>query len=68
MTIADARQFPWIATAFDAVLNPYLERFTRYLSHLASLGVLDCPAVPGSSQWGDLVAQNFQPRQPVALS
>ena len=43
MTIADARQFPWIATAFDAVLNPYLERFTRYLSHLASLGVLDCP-------------------------
>ena len=43
MTIADTRQFPWIATAFDAVLNPYLERFTRYLSHLASLGVLDCP-------------------------
>jgi TetR/AcrR family transcriptional regulator of autoinduction and epiphytic fitness len=43
MTVADARQFPWIATAFDSVLKPYLNRFERYLSHLTSLGVLDCP-------------------------
>lgn len=43
MTVADARQFPWIATAFDSVLKPYLDRFERYLSHLTSLGVLDCP-------------------------
>lgn len=43
MTIADARQFPWIVTAFDAVLKPYLDRFARYLSHLTGLGVLDCP-------------------------
>ena len=43
MTIADARHLPWIAAAFDAVLKPYLERFERYLSHLTSLGVLNCP-------------------------
>ncbi len=43
MTIADGRQFPWITTAFESVLRPYLERFARYLSHLAALGVLDCP-------------------------
>lgn len=43
MTVADARQFPWITTAFDSVLSPYLERFTRYLSHMTSLGVLNCP-------------------------
>jgi AcrR family transcriptional regulator len=43
MALADARQFPWIATAFDSVLKPYRDRFARYLSHLASLGVLDCP-------------------------
>jgi len=43
MALADARQFPWIVTAFDSVLKPYLDRFARYLSHLASLGLLDCP-------------------------
>ncbi len=43
MTIADTRQFPWIATAFDSVLKPYLDRFARYLSYLTSLSVLDCP-------------------------
>ncbi len=42
MTVADARQFPWIAAAFDSVLSPYLERFERYLSYLTSLGMLDC--------------------------
>lgn len=43
MTVADARQFPWIADAFGSVLKPYQERFARYLAHLTSLGVLDCP-------------------------
>ena len=43
MTVADARQFPWIAAAFDSLLRPYLERFERYLFYLTSLGVLDCP-------------------------
>ena len=42
MTVADARQFPWIATAFDSVLKPYLDRFACYLAHLTSVGVLDC--------------------------
>ncbi len=43
MTVADARQFPWIATAFDSILKPYRDRFERYLSYLTTLGVLDCP-------------------------
>jgi len=43
MIIADARQFPWITTAFDSILKPYLDRFERYLSYLTSLGLLDCP-------------------------
>ena len=43
MAVADARQFPWIAGAFAAVLDPHLERLARYLSYLTSLGILDCP-------------------------
>ncbi len=43
MTVADGRQFPWITAALDSVLKPYLDRFERYLSHLMSVGVLDCP-------------------------
>ena len=43
MAMADARQFPWIANEFGSVLGPHLERFTRYLSYLTSLGILDCP-------------------------
>ena len=43
MTVADARHFEWIAAAFDGLLKPYLERFERYLIHLTSLGVLNCP-------------------------
>ena len=43
MAVADARQFPWIANEFAAVLGPHLERFARYLSYLTSLGILDCP-------------------------
>jgi len=43
MTVADSRQFPWIAAALDSVLKPYLDRFVRYFSHLSALGVLNCP-------------------------
>jgi AcrR family transcriptional regulator len=42
MVVADSRQFPWIAEAFAAVMEPQGERFARYLAHLAAMGVLDC--------------------------
>ena len=42
MVVADSRQFPWIAKAFAAVMDPQTERFTRYLAHLTTMGVLDC--------------------------
>jgi TetR/AcrR family transcriptional regulator, regulator of autoinduction and epiphytic fitness len=42
MVVADARQFPWIAEEFAAVMDPQTERLTRYLAHLTSLGILDC--------------------------
>jgi TetR/AcrR family transcriptional regulator of autoinduction and epiphytic fitness len=42
MVIADARQFPWIAKQFAAVMDPQTERLTRYLSHLTDLGILNC--------------------------
>ena len=42
MAVADSRQFPWIAEAFAAVMEPLMERFARYLAHLTALGVLDC--------------------------
>jgi TetR/AcrR family transcriptional regulator, regulator of autoinduction and epiphytic fitness len=43
MVVADSRQFPWIAEAFAAVMEPQRERFARYLAHLTAMGVLDCP-------------------------
>jgi TetR/AcrR family transcriptional regulator of autoinduction and epiphytic fitness len=43
MVAADSRQFPWIADAFAAVMNPQTERFARYLAHLTAIGILDCP-------------------------
>ena len=43
MVVADSRQFPWIAEAFAAVMDPQTERFARYLAHLTAMGVLDCP-------------------------
>ena len=43
MAVADARQFPWIASEFASVLGPHIERFARYLSCLTSLDILDCP-------------------------
>src|SRR6201997_901820 len=42
MVVADARQFPWIAEEFAAVMEPQAERFTRYLAHLTAMGILDC--------------------------
>jgi TetR/AcrR family transcriptional regulator of autoinduction and epiphytic fitness len=42
MVVADARQLPWIAKEFAAVMDPQTERLTRYLAHLTDLGVLNC--------------------------
>ncbi|MBV8744597.1 MAG: TetR/AcrR family transcriptional regulator [Xanthobacteraceae bacterium] len=42
MVVADARQFPWIAEEFAAVMDPQTARLARYLEHLAGLGILDC--------------------------
>jgi TetR/AcrR family transcriptional regulator of autoinduction and epiphytic fitness len=42
MVIADARQFPWIAKQFAAVMDPQTDRLTRYLAHLTDLGILNC--------------------------
>ena len=38
MVVADARQFPWIAKEFAAVMDPQTERLPRYLAHLTDLG------------------------------
>jgi TetR/AcrR family transcriptional regulator, regulator of autoinduction and epiphytic fitness len=43
MVVTDARQFPWIAEEFAAVMDPQTERLARYLSHLTAMRVLDCP-------------------------
>jgi TetR/AcrR family transcriptional regulator of autoinduction and epiphytic fitness len=42
MVVADSRQFPWIAEAFAAVMDPQTERMVRYLAHVTSLGLLNC--------------------------
>ena len=42
MVVADARQFPWIAKKFAAVMDPQTERLKRYLAHLTDLGILNC--------------------------
>ena len=42
MVVADARQFPWIAEEFAAVMDPQTERLARYFEHLTALGILDC--------------------------
>jgi len=46
MVVADARQFPWIATEFAAVMDPQTERLTRYLAHLTDLSILNCQNPP----------------------
>ena len=43
MTVADSRQFPWIAGEFAAVIDRQTERFARYLDHLTAMKVLACP-------------------------
>jgi len=43
MVAADSRQFPWIAQEFAAVMDPQTDRLIRYLAHLTSIGVLNCP-------------------------
>jgi TetR/AcrR family transcriptional regulator, regulator of autoinduction and epiphytic fitness len=42
IAVAESRQFPWIADAFAAVMEPAMERFSRYLGHLTTLRVLGC--------------------------
>jgi len=42
MVVADARQFPWIAEEFAAVMDPLTERLARYVAHLTAMGVLEC--------------------------
>lgn len=42
MVLADHRQFPWIAKAFAAVMDPQTERLTRFLAQQTAMGVLDC--------------------------
>jgi AcrR family transcriptional regulator len=42
MVAADARQFPWTADAFAAVMDPQTERLTRLFADLTVDGTLDC--------------------------
>lgn len=42
MVVADARQSPWIAEEFAAVMDPQTERLSRYIAHLSDLGILNC--------------------------
>src|SRR5581483_4350782 len=42
MVVADSRQFPWIADAFAAVMDPQTERLVRYIAHVTDLGLLKC--------------------------
>src|SRR5580700_9751440 len=42
LVVADARQFPWIAEEFAAVMDPQTDRLTRYIAHLTEIGVLNC--------------------------
>jgi AcrR family transcriptional regulator len=42
MVLADHRQFPWIAKAFAALMDPQTERLTRFIAQQTAMGVLDC--------------------------
>jgi AcrR family transcriptional regulator len=44
IVVAESRQFPWIAQAFAAVMEPMMERFARYLGYLTEMAILDCRA------------------------
>jgi TetR/AcrR family transcriptional regulator, regulator of autoinduction and epiphytic fitness len=43
MVVAGSRQFPWIAAALAAVMDPQMERMERYIAQLTALGIVDCP-------------------------
>lgn len=64
MVVADARQFPWIAEAFAAVMAPQTERLTRYLAHLTAMGILDCrnPTLAAHQFMGALNEFSLWPR------
>ena len=42
MVAADSRQFPWIADAFAAAMDPQTERLTRLFADLTAGGILNC--------------------------
>jgi len=42
MVVADSRQFPWIAEAFAAIMEPQMDRLMRLLAHLTEVGILEC--------------------------
>jgi TetR/AcrR family transcriptional regulator of autoinduction and epiphytic fitness len=42
MVAADSRQFPWIADAFAAVMDPQTERLTGLFADLTADGILNC--------------------------
>jgi TetR/AcrR family transcriptional regulator, regulator of autoinduction and epiphytic fitness len=42
MVAADSRQFPWIADAFAAVMDPQTDRLTRLFADLTADGILNC--------------------------
>src|SRR3954451_8076967 len=42
MVVADSRQFPWIAEAFAAVMDPQTNRLVHLFTRLTSMGVLNC--------------------------
>lgn len=60
MVVADSRQFPWIAESFDAVMEPMIERFGRYLDLLTKAGVLDCKkSMLAAHQFAGMINQFF---------
>src|SRR5271155_53601 len=74
MVVADARQFPWIAEEFAAVMEPQTERLTRYLAHLTDIGMLDCrnpfasgTPVHGTSERIFAVALDDRPRKDTGV-
>jgi TetR/AcrR family transcriptional regulator, regulator of autoinduction and epiphytic fitness len=42
MVAADSRQFPWIADAFAAAMDPQTERLTRLFADLTAADILNC--------------------------
>jgi TetR/AcrR family transcriptional regulator of autoinduction and epiphytic fitness len=74
MVAADARQFPWIAEEFAAVMDALTERLRRYIAHLADIGVVNCRnALIAAHQFMGLlneflsVAMDDRPRPPACV-